>query len=118
MQGIREIKEVEPKPEVNIFLRKPFVSDENRDNQKQQNQGFQKMLDESMEQLKKEGKSFEDVVHEVETDKEEATTVREYQLLQLKNARKQYEIARNFRSQHENEHSFDEDIDKHGPSLK
>ena len=117
MQNIREIKEVEPKPEVNIFLRKPFISEDNKENKQNENQGFQEMLDDSIEQLRREGKSFEDVVQTVLDDKEEEHVLssREVQIHQLKNARKQYELTRNLRSQHEMNHSFDDE--NSGPRL-
>ena len=118
MQNIRKIKEVDPKSEVNIFNRKPFIYDDHKDNRQNENQGFQEKLDDSIKQLNKECESFDDVIQTVLDDQEEEHVVnsREAQILQVQNARIKYELTHNLRSQHEIDHSFDDK--NYGPRLR
>ena len=86
MENINKIKEVEPKPEVNIFMRKPFVAGERKQQEDMQDRGFQKMLDDDIEELRQQGKkTFSDTIEEVEEKHE--MTPREIQLMELKRMR-------------------------------
>ena len=85
----KTVKRVEPKPEVNIFLRKPFVADDKRE-QRSNDEGFQQMLDDSIAELKKEGKSFSDAVdkiYEEALDTKVSLTPRQIQIMELERAR-------------------------------
>lgn len=111
---IKKIEKVESKPEVNIFLRKPYISDQNKDNQQPGDQGFQNMLDNSIDKLKKEGQSFDDTVNKIiedtydEEPEEQLLTTRELHILELKKARRQFETVQSFR----------QDVDQKGPRLR
>lgn len=86
MENINKIKEVEAKPEVNIFMRKPFIAGERKQQEDMQDRGFQKMLDEDIEELRKEGKSFTDTIEAVE--EKHKMTPSEIQLMELKKLRR------------------------------
>ena len=107
---IKKIEKVEPKPEVNIFLKKPFVADTTKDNQQMEDQGFQKLLDNSIDELRKNNKSFNQQMNSIiedayETPEEEHTlTTREIQILELKRTRRDFDRINGY--------------DERGPRLK
>ena len=79
------VKRVEPTPEVNIYLNKPFVSD-NRREQSGKDQGFQQMLDDSIAELKKSDKLFTDAVNDLYEDaliNKAPLTPRQIQIIEL-----------------------------------
>ena len=86
MENINKIKEVEPKPEVNIFMRKPFVAGERKQQENMNDQGFQRMLDEDLDELRKQGKSFTDTIEEVE--EKQKMTPAEIQMMELRKLRR------------------------------
>ena len=99
MENINKIKEVEPKPEVNIFMRKPFVAGERKQQEDMTDRGFQSMLDEDIEKLRNEGKSFDETVEEVLENEDMA---RDERLDQLRRAREHYDLAQQYRRDFEN----------------
>ena len=108
---IRKIEKVDSKPEVNIFLNKPFIADEKNSGQNNKDNGFQGLLDHSMDELKKQDSKFDNaiknIVEEVyEEPKEHVLTTREVQLLELRRARKEFERI----------HGYSKD--ERGPMLK
>ena len=104
MENIKKIKEVEPKPEVNIFMRKPFVAGERKQQEDMQDHGFQKMLDEDIEELRKEGKSFTDTIEAVE--EKHKMSPREIQLMELKKLRNNIKFVNT------------ETVENEGPKLR
>lgn len=96
MENINKIKEVEPKAEVNIFMRKPFVAGERKQQEDMTDRGFQSMLDEDIEKLRNEGKSFEETVEDVLENEDMARNER---LDQLRLARLRYDMAQQYKQQ-------------------
>ena len=83
----KTVKRVEPKPEVNIFLRKPFIADERKQEESNKNNNFQGMLDDSIKELKEKDKSFTETVDRVTSEKQ--LTPREVQLMELHKMRRE-----------------------------
>ncbi len=110
MENIRKIKAVEPKTEVGLFMRKPFTSDNNNQEDKNNNQGFQDMLDNSMKKLKIEEKSFKQTVQDVldEDEEDKRLSTRELQLLELKRARSKFESSQRIKH----------DLEERAPRLR
>lgn len=103
---VKKIEKVEAKPDVNIFLRKPFVSENNKENQQPNNEDFQGMLDESIDSLIQEGSSFNDTVNKIIDDtygesEEQILSPRQLQLLELQRARRQFETVQKFKQNDE-----------------
>lgn len=103
---VKKIEKVEAKPDVNIFLRKPFVSENNKENQQPNNEDFQVMLDESIDSLIQEGSSFNDTVNKIIDDtygesEEQILSTRQLQLLELQRARRQFETVQKFKQNDE-----------------
>ena len=103
---VKKIEKVEAKPDVNIFLRKPFVSENNKENQQPNNEDFQGMLDESIDSLIQEGSSFNDTVNKIIDDtygesEEQILSPRQLQLLELQRARRQFETVQQFKQNDE-----------------
>lgn len=103
---VKKIEKVEAKPDVNIFLRKPFVSENNKENQQPNNEDFQVMLDESIDSLIQEGSSFNDTVNKIIDDtygesEEQILSPRQLQLLELQRARRQFETVQQFKQNDE-----------------
>ncbi len=103
---VKKIEKVEAKPDVNIFLRKPFVSENNKENQQPNNEDFQVMLDESIDSLIQEGSSFNDTVNKIIDDtygesEEQILSPRQLQLLELQRARRQFETVQKFKQNDE-----------------
>jgi hypothetical protein len=102
---VKEIEKVEAKPEVNIFLRKPFIA-KDKENQQPNDDGFQGVLDESMDRLKQNSGSFNDTVNKIIDDtysesEEQLLSPRQLQLLELQRARRQFESVQKFKQDDE-----------------
>ena len=85
---VKGIEKIESRPDVNIFLKKPFVSSDKRE-QHGSNRGFQGTLNESIEELLSDDETY------IEDDHKEEDIPRRIQLMELKRARINIEQLKN-----------------------
>ncbi len=91
---VKKIEKVEAKPDVNIFLRKPFVSENNKENQQPNNEDFQVMLDESIDSLIQEGSSFNDTVNKIIDDTVSVRTIKNKEMKKKEKEKKKVKKER------------------------
>ena len=65
MKKINRVEKVETKPDVNIFMNKPFISN-NKKEHHESNKNFQDELNNSIKEIKEEDESFEETVSKIE----------------------------------------------------
>ena len=99
MNSVKAIEKIEPKPEVDIFLRKPYNFEDRRKEQQNESNGFQEMLDDNMDRLRNEDKSFDDAVIEVidEHEAEQRMLDRQQEIAELRMARLRFEAIQRYR---------------------